>query len=349
MQELPTMHSSQQLLERARYSPQDKESFTRDNNWNVLARQGQQLSSIFQRPRNQAEAEDFWKLYRQGLSEFSRLHAFSPNKEKKAYAEQALVSAHYALFRYQRLSFKKIAPMLIWGFPALVQKYWKYHSLSLVLTLVACGIAFGAVLIEPESYFLFVDQSLAAGRDPGASREFLAQSLGSQDSSLGQEIRFASFLFTHNTKIAFLCFSLGIALGVPTLLLLIQNGLMLGAFCALFFRAGLSLEFFAWILPHGVPEIGSILLCGGAGLALGHSLLNPGSVKRSQALARRARDSCLTVLFCVPLLLLAALIEGIFRQSNASLTTRYLLFGVLFLGIGCWLFFPWQKKFKPEA
>src|SRR5690606_38746852 len=108
------------------------------------------------------------------------------------------------------------------------------------------------------------------------SREYLASTLGPQDSSLGEGTFFSTFLFTHNTRVAFLCFAWGIVLGLPTLYLLIMNGMMLGAFLALFFSKGLGVEVVAWIGPHGVPEIGAIILCGGAGMAIGHSLLNPG-------------------------------------------------------------------------
>ena len=43
---------------------------------------------------------------------------------------------------------------------------------------------------------------------------------------------FADLLFTHNSQVAILAFALGFAFGVPTALLLIYNGAMLGAFLA---------------------------------------------------------------------------------------------------------------------
>ena len=51
---------------------------------------------------------------------------------------------------------------------------------------------------------------------------------------------FATFLFTHNAQVAMLCFALGFAFGVPTAMLLIYNGAMLGAFFALFASHGLG-------------------------------------------------------------------------------------------------------------
>ena len=45
---------------------------------------------------------------------------------------------------------------------------------------------------------------------------------------------FATYLFTHNSQVCMLSFALGFAFGVPTAMLLIYNGTMLGAMLALF-------------------------------------------------------------------------------------------------------------------
>jgi uncharacterized membrane protein SpoIIM required for sporulation len=148
---------------------------------------------------------------------------------------------------------------------------------------------------------------------------------------------FSSMLFTHNTTVAFLCFAWGIICGLPTIYLLAKNGLMLGAFSALFVSRGLEVPFLAWILPHAVPEIGAIILCGGAGLMLGHRVLNPGRMSRKDALKQYGGDASLTALGCIPLLLMAGLIEGIFRQSTASTGLRYALFLFMLIGLGLWI------------
>jgi uncharacterized membrane protein SpoIIM required for sporulation len=51
---------------------------------------------------------------------------------------------------------------------------------------------------------------------------------------------FATFLFTHNARIAILAFALGFAFGVPSVLLMVMNGAGLGAFVALFASRGLA-------------------------------------------------------------------------------------------------------------
>ena len=225
------------------------------------------------------------------------------------------------------------------GVPALIRRYWRYHVTALVLVLAAAVLAWAVVSNVPESYSLFVNDALAGGRDPFTSRETLAKTLHPEGTSLEEGSAFAAFLFIHNTQVAFLALSLGMLLALPTIYLLVSTGLMLGAFTAVFTGAGLGTEFFAWLLPHAVPELGSVILCGGAGLAVGHRMLNPGALPRMTMLRRTAADAAVTAMGCVPLLFLAGMIEGIFRQSEATTTMRYTLFGFLAAAFGAWIFF----------
>ncbi len=74
-----------------------------------------------------------------------------------------------------------------------------------------------------------------------------------------------------------LCFAVGFVAGVPVVIILLINGLMLGAFAALFASRGLSLDFWGWVLPHGVTELMAVVFCAGAGLVLAHALIFPGA------------------------------------------------------------------------
>lgn len=305
--------------------------------WRFLAMEGVRWSRPTTRPKSLAQVEQFTSAYRQAATELARVRAFSPDKRLAEFIEQSVATAHFAVYRRNRPSAARVLAAAVFGFPAVVRRHWKYHLAALVLTMAPALIAFVSVQWNPDNYYLFVGRDLAGGRDFSSSRESLAATLGPQPTSMDMDIFFSQFLFTHNTKVAFLCYSMGILLALPTLYLLAKNGLMLGAFSALFVEKDLAVPYFAWILPHGVPEFGAIILCGGAGLLLGHRVLNPGKMARKDALRQAAADASITALGCVPLLLLAGLIEGIFRQSHAGTALRYALFAALLLGLGAWI------------
>lgn len=305
--------------------------------WRYLAFEGLSWSRVRRRPDNLDTVEHFTAAYRRSATELARVRAFSPDKRLAEYIEQAVATAHFAVYRRNRVKLKRVLEGAIFGVPRAVRSMWAYHLLSLLIVGGSTLVAFLSVIWAPETYYLFVDRELAGGRDPSASRETLASTLGAQETTPDVDALFSTFLFTHNTKVAFMCFAWGICLGLPTIYLLIRTGLMLGAFTALFVMNGLTVEFGAWILPHGVPEIGAIILAGGAGMAMGRRLLNPGGKSRKEAMTDTAGRACIVALGCVPLLFMAGIIEGVFRQSHASTGARYALAAVVFVICAGWL------------
>lgn len=97
--------------------------------------------------------------------------------------------------------------------------------------------------------------------------------------------------------------------------LIATSGLELGAMDALYRSRGLGVEFWAWILPHGITEMLALVLCAGAGLAIGTAIVFPGERSRRAAVAETGRAASDLVLGACAMFLVAGLIEGIFRQS----------------------------------
>ena len=64
------------------------------------------------------------------------------------------------------------------------------------------------------------------------------------------------------------------------------------------------------------------MLCGAAGLAVGESLLFPGRHTRLHNLGLRGREAGVVVLGAVLMLLLAGLVEGVFRQTVHDVALR---------------------------
>jgi hypothetical protein len=78
----------------------------------------------------------------------------------------------------------------------------------------------------------------------------------------------------------------------------------------------------AWILPHGVTELGAIVLCGGIGLMLGRAVVRPGTKSRNQSLLDAGREAAKVCVGAGGMLVLAAIIESYVRQSSWSTATR---------------------------
>jgi uncharacterized membrane protein SpoIIM required for sporulation len=197
------------------------------------------------------------------------------------------------------------------------------------------GIAVSWILVSMDSswYFAFVSADLAGDRIPGATTEVLRSALYDKEVE-GLDV-FASFLFTHNAGIGLMAFALGFAAGVPTALLMFTNGLMLGAFLALYAQHGLLLPLLGWLLPHGIPEMLAVVLCGAAGFHIAGALLAPGDRSTREALVLAGRRASTVVTGCVLLFAIAGIIEGVFRQTVTDdfARTALAVFDVMWLGL----------------
>jgi len=136
---------------------------------------------------------------------------------------------------------------------------------------------------------------------------------------------FATFLFTHNAQIAIFAFALGFAFAVPTILLILYNGLMLGAFVAVFAAKGLGPNVVAWLTIHGTTEIFAICISGAAGVRIGMAIAFPGRLARMDSAVRAGRIAATAMVGTVIMLAVAGLLEGVGRQTIVNDGTRLLI------------------------
>ncbi|BDS14630.1 stage II sporulation protein M [Aureispira anguillae] len=152
----------------------------------------------------------------------------------------------------------------------------------------------------------------------------------------------------NNLMVATLCFMVGLFFGVGTIYVIIQNGIMLGAFQYLFIREGVYMQSFFTIWMHGAIEISCIIIAGAAGITLGSGLVFPKTLTRLQSLQLSARRGLLIMLTILPLIILAAFIEGfITRYTGASFIVRgVVIFGSFAFIISYYVVYPWMKAKK---
>jgi len=269
-----------------------------------------------------AELQRLPTLYRSVLSSLSVARAISLDKNVIQYLEGLSARAYFVIYCRKRFLGKTLLHYFLVTFPASVRRIrW---AVALSLGVMILGVLAGFVLTEndPSRFFSFVDEGLAGERTPDASYETLHASLYTADSMGSRLTGLATFLFTHNARIGLLCFAVGFVAGVPVLLVLFANGAMLGAMWAVYAAKGLSYDFFAWVMPHGVTELLAVVLCGAAGLSLGYGLVFPGRFRRLDNLALRGRNAGSLAVGAVLLFFIAALIEGFFRQLVQDVDTR---------------------------
>ncbi|WP_273444627.1 stage II sporulation protein M [Neolewinella agarilytica] len=148
----------------------------------------------------------------------------------------------------------------------------------------------------------------------------------------------------NNIFVAFMTFIAGAFFAVGTIVQLIRNGVMLGVFQYFFYDQGIFQESFLTIWIHGALEISSIVIAGGAGLAMGRGLLFPGTHSRLTAFRNSARDGLKIMLGTVPLFIIAGFLEGYLTRHTELADGIRAMFIIL-----CFAFILWYYVFYPRS
>ncbi len=114
----------------------------------------------------------------------------------------------------------------------------------------------------------------------------------------------------NNVQVSFVAFVFGILFSAGTLWVLLQNGVMIGAFHYFFYTRGLLLHSSLSVWAHGTFEITAIVVAGGAGLVMGNSFLFPGTYTRGESFRAGALKGIRIIVGLLPFFVTAGLIES---------------------------------------
>jgi uncharacterized membrane protein SpoIIM required for sporulation len=282
-------------------------------------------------------------LYRATLSSLSMARAISLDKSLIDYLESLSARAYFCVYGARTTLWERLARFFVRDWPDAVRELWRETLAAAAMTVLGVVVAFLLVRRSPEWFSAFVSPDMAEGRDPGASYKQLYETLHGPQHFDGLSY-LATFLFTHNAGVALFSFALGFACCLPTAFLTIQNGLVLGAFLALFAQQGLAVELGGWLSIHGTTEIFAITLAGAAGFHIGWSLAFPGVQSRMDALVTAGRKAAIVMAGVVVMLMAAGLLEGYGRQLIQSTFLRYAIGAAM---LTMWLLYFYRPRPAP--
>jgi uncharacterized membrane protein SpoIIM required for sporulation len=275
-------------------------------------------------------------LYRATLSALSVARSISLDQALTQYLESLVGRAYFVVYGTRQHLRSQIWDYLSWRWPAAVRRRWRALLLAFVLTVAGASVAFVMTRDNMDYYYTFMGE-MAQGRTPASSTSELRGVLYDNDATASSMLgTFAAQLFSNNARVGILAFALGFVVGLPTAFLLFYNGLVLGAFAALYASRGLSIDLWGWLLPHGVTELSAVMLAGAGGFTIAAAIAFPGVKSRLENLRDHGKDAARIVIGCVIMLFFAGMIEGIFRQTVTSVPVRYTVAGVTAVW---WLFY----------
>ncbi len=245
------------------------------------------------------------------------------------FLHQLVVRAHNQIYRPHRLSPQVLGRFFLQEIPQAVRASLKEVTWAAIVFLMGIALGLSAVQFDERAASVILPSSILNSIYSGQMWT------GSIFSVVPAPVA-STALFTNNISVALLAFAGGLSFGLITALILFQNGFMLGVCFKLCADYGLLGALFSFIAGHGVLEISSIVLAGGAGFVLTNALLNPGSYSRGDALAQQGRGAVRMAMACVPALVTAGCIEAFISPSNFPVAFKVAL--GLTLGGSFWFY-----------
>lgn len=288
-------------------------------NWLALRQpQWLQLETLLNRSEQSVyqltatEIRELGFLYRGTINDLSRVKTSGEGYQYlESYLNQLVLRCHARVYDNPPTTAQDILHFFLVDFPRCFRKN------SLYIFLAFLSFALGAVL---GLLSLQHNPELAERFMPYHVIENLKQGklwMDGENPAASQ----SSFLMQNNIRVAFQAYVGGIFFGVGTLAAMFYNGLFaFGGPLGVCYLYGVGHRLLNFVYAHGVIELTTIFIAGGAGMMIGSQLLFPGQRPRWKAVQQKSRESLVLVMGCVPLLIIAGIIEGMV-SLDASVPT----------------------------
>ena len=259
---------------------------------------------------SEAELHEFGLLYQIASSDLALAQRDFPSQRVTHYLNQLLGRAHALLYREEPLRRQQLFEFYRLTFPRLYRQLLPYTIASTALFLLPALVAFLVVRNQPDAIYLILGDGI--GRLVETVEE------GELWTEIAPSVRAAAStsILTNNISVTFFAFAGALTGGLLTLFIIILNGLNIGAVFGLLQAHGMSAGLAEFIVAHGFIELSVIFLSGGCGFYIADGLLRPGLLSRATALRQRSRVALQLILGCMPLLVVAGLIEGFVSPSG---------------------------------
>lgn len=301
--------------------------------WRELEEMLKNNATKTKKPEDNDKLHRVFYLYQSVCGHLSIARTRYGNTSTVEYLNSLVARAHQTIYVSKPKDFSRIIRFFKTGFPCLLKKELPLFLISTGIFILSFLFSFLTVLYREDYALSFVPA------------EYANAIKNSDGSAAAFNYAIASVaIFTNNIQVGITAFALGITFGVGTVYVLAYNGMLIGALSAIAVNAGTGYTYWSLILPHGVPELFCIFVCGAAGLAIAQSMIFPGLNSRRKSFSLGGKKALMMLLGTIPLFILAGITEGFFTPLPIDPLWKYVGAFVWLIILLLYILLPKEKS-----
>lgn len=265
----------------------------------------------FSRRRSAAEIARFAELYRSACADLALARSYHLPSGVVEHLNRLVRDANAKLYQKQESGLGNLLTLLFHDGPKILAA-----DLFLWVAAILFWIPFFAAWHFVQNDIEFAEEVIGA-EQLESTEEMFSEPFDSLD--FGERFAMAAFYIKNNGGIGLQCFALGVLGGVGGVLILLSNGIILGAVFGHMHNFAVEettrAHFAEFTMAHGPFELTAIVLSAAAGMRIGFAFFYTGGYARFDAVRLAARKAVPAMIGALTLFTLAAGIEAFVSPS----------------------------------